>query len=125
MRISDCGMKSGRGEGRTGRRGERICVVKRLPVLIIRNPKSAFRNRLAFAQEVRARVGVIGLPVEPVVLERGDFQQSLARERARRGRAVEVPLASGLRVEEGGRFGLEEEFERATVEAAVEDAHAL
>src|SRR2546423_15397368 len=88
----------------------------------IRNPQSAIAS--SFAQEVRARVGVVGLPVEPVVLERGDFLQPPARERARRGRAVEVPLASGLRVEEGGRFRLEEGFERATVEAAVEDAHA-
>src|SRR2546421_595699 len=104
MRISECGMKSGRGEGLAGGRGGRILGVQRLPVspsahlpvLIIRNPKSAFRNRLAFAQEVRARVGVVGLPVEPVVLERGDFLQPTARERTRGGRAGEVPLASGL-----------------------------
>ena len=46
--IAEFGMKSRRGDGRTGRRGERIRVVKRLPVspslrlpvLIIRNPQS-------------------------------------------------------------------------------------
>src|SRR5215207_7491501 len=76
-------------------------------------------------EEVDAGLGVVGLPVKPVVLDGLDAREPLARERARGGGAGEVPLAAGLRVDEGVGVRLEEEFERAAFEAAVEDADAL
>src|SRR5205814_33145 len=80
---------------------------------------------LTLAQQVHARVRVVGAPVEPVVFERRDFLKSSARERARRGAAGEVPRASGLGINECGRILAAEEFEGAAVEPPVEDAHAL
>src|SRR3712207_1691163 len=63
----------------------------------------------AFTYEVDARVGVVGLPVEPVVLRGLDACEALALELARDGRAGEVPLAAGLRVEERVRARLRSE----------------
>src|ERR1700748_2822271 len=74
--------------------------------------------------KIDARVRVIRLPVEPVIFQRSDLLKPASGEWAGSGCAVEAPLASGLGVEERGRVFLAEEFERATVEPSVEDAHA-
>src|SRR5579885_2499689 len=78
-----------------------------------------------FAEKIDARVRVIGLPVEPVVFKRCKLLKPSTGERAGGRNSIEVPLASGLGVEERGRVLPAEEFERATVEASVEDADAL
>ena len=75
-----------------------------------------------FAEKIYARVQVIGLPVEPVVFERGDLLKAATGERAGGRDAAKVPLASGLGVEERGRVLLLEKFERETVEGMWDPA---
>src|SRR5687768_989134 len=82
------------------RRGLMLC--RRLRRLDVRHPLSstaychlptAYSFRSSRPEKVHAGVGVVGLPVEPVVLDGLDAREPLAGERARGGRAGEVPFA--------------------------------
>src|SRR5262245_44692640 len=67
-------------------------------------------------------IGVIRLPVEPVLFEERDALQRAPRERAADRRAGKIPLAAGVRVEHPERrcAFLREQLKRLAVHASIE-----